>query len=137
MEQATDGPVNGENRRKVQKTPERKVPAPPSGLAAKGRSVWRTITRSYDLRPDELIVLARICKVTDRIAQLDTIAADSPPIIVGSHGGLVTHPAVTELRQLELALGRLVRVLALPDTDAGYGRQVRGTLSARRSHRAS
>lgn len=121
----------------MQKPVERRVPAPPAGLAAKGRAVWRDIAKRYDLRPDELLVLARICRAVDRIAQLDALADASPPVIAGSHGGKVIHPAVVELRQQELVLARLVRVLALPDSDAGYGRvPVAGVRSARRSHRA-
>jgi hypothetical protein len=121
----------------MQKTAERRVPVPPSGLAAKGRAVWRNITRRYDLRPDELLVLARICRAVDRIATLDAIAAASEPIITGSHGGKVIHPAVVELRQQELVLARLVRVLALPDSDSAYGRvPLPSVRSARRSHRA-
>jgi hypothetical protein len=119
----------------VQIPAERKAPMPPPGLAVKGRALWRKIVKAYDLRADELLVLARLCKTVDRIAQLDVIADASPAIIIGSHGGKVIHPAIVELRQQELVLARLVRVLALPDADQAYGRQLPGVRSARGSGR--
>jgi hypothetical protein len=121
----------------VQIPVERKAPAPPAGLAVKGRTLWRKITKAYDLRADELVILTRLCKAVDRIAVLDEIADASPAVIIGSHGGKVIHPAIVELRQQELVLARLTRVLSLPDVDAAFGRQLPGVRSARRSHRAS
>jgi hypothetical protein len=120
----------------VQIPAERRVPVPPAGLAAKGRTLWRKIVKAYDLRADELLLLTRICNATDRIAELDAIADASPAIITGSHGGQVVHPARVELRQAEAVLTRMIRALALPDTDSAFGRQLPGVQSARRSHRA-
>ena len=119
-------------------------PPPPAGLREKGLAVWRAVVDSWELDPDGLLLLSRICHVSDRIAALDTIAAGSPAIIRGSHGGQVAHPALVELRQQELVLARLIKTLALPDLPPGMAQGTGAPLAivrpigsrSRRSHRA-
>lgn len=90
-------------------------PRPPRGLAKDGRRFWRQVTDDYRLRPDELAVLERACRVLDDLAVLDGEMADEPPVVEGSMGQVVAHPLLAERRHHADLLTRLVRQLGLPD----------------------
>lgn len=94
-------------------------PGPPSRLAAAGRRLWRDTTADYDFAAHELSLLEAACATLDAIRVLERQVADDGPMLVGSTGQPVLHPAVAEARQQRLALARLVAQLALPDEDGG------------------
>jgi hypothetical protein len=94
-------------------------PAAPPGLRTGGRRLWADVVAGWDLRPDELIVLERACRVRDRLDRLDAALAKAPDVVdVGSRGQARVHPAVSELRQQELVLAGLLDRLRLTEPSA-------------------
>jgi hypothetical protein len=87
-----------------------------AALGAPGRTLWREITSSIDFDPQELAVLVEACRVKDRLDILDgVIRADG--VTVASPQGLKAHPALTESRQQQLTLARLLAALRIPDDE--------------------
>lgn len=95
---------------------------PPKGLDAAGVELWESIAGKYDLRPDEVAVLAKACKAADMIATLDKAWAElgKPFMTRGSMGQDVIHPLIGEMRTQAAAQAALLRQLKLPD-DATRG----------------
>lgn len=104
------------------------LPAP-EGLADAGRALWSRIAdpvAGWDLRPDELAVLERACRVADRLAMLDSdlaarIEADPIGGLVsrGSMGQEVEAPVLASLVRHDALLQRLLSSLKLPDLQTG------------------
>lgn len=90
----------------------------PKGLGTKARRVWREITKTYDLRLDELRILEDACREVDLIERLEDELDGEPLTVTGSMGQLVAHPLVQELRQHRSVLARLLAQLKLPDAPA-------------------
>ncbi len=90
---------------------------PPSGLGARGRAFWDQAVGAYELSESELVILAECCRLLDECESLRQAAAHGGTMVVGSNGQPRVHPAIGELRQHRLALGRLLSQLALPDED--------------------
>lgn len=106
-----------------------KNPAP-KDLGAAGKALWASIASKYELRPDELAVLADTCRTADIIAEMEKAwSKDGRPMTSrGSQGQLVTYPLISELRQYRATKAALLRQLKIPDegsTDVG------GALSAK------
>jgi hypothetical protein len=96
-------------------------PKPPKGLLpSTGAALWRDVVALYDLRVDELVVLERACRATDRIAAMET-ERGKRVTTAGSMGQLVLHPLVKEIRETEAQIARLLASLKLPDDGAGAG----------------
>jgi hypothetical protein len=72
---------------------------------------------TYDLTDSELSLLVEVCRLLDECEALRQALADDGVTVPGSNGQPRVHPAVGELRQHRLALGRLLSQLALPDED--------------------
>ena len=89
-------------------------PRAPGDLLRRGRKLWRAVVRTTTFEPDELELLAEVCRTTDLIADLSAAIAASGA--VGADGRVV--PAVVEARLQRDLLGRLLRQLALPDEGA-------------------
>lgn len=47
--------------------------APPKGLAAGGRALWRAITADHDLDPAQRVQLEEACRAKDRLDEFDSI----------------------------------------------------------------
>ncbi len=89
-------------------------PAAPPGLAVRGRRFWVAVVTEYEISPAELEILAEACRSLDTIDALQA-AVDSDGVTVpGSTGQTRIHPAVGEIRQLRLAVARLLQVIGLP-----------------------
>ena len=102
-------------------------PKPPKGLLpSTGAALWRDVVALYDLRVDELVVLERACRATDRIAAMETERGERVTT-AGSMGQLVLHPLVKEIRETEAQIARLLASLKLPDDGSGTGEQPRST----------
>lgn len=98
-------------------TAEHSRPAPPAGLAARGRRFWRETVEKYDLNAAEMLILQETCRTLDDLDRLaDAIAADGVTVL-GSAGQTVVNAALTEARGQRLALHRLVSALNLPDAE--------------------
>lgn len=89
----------------------------PKGLDAAGRTLWRRISRAYELREDEITVLEQASRSADTIARLDAALVDAPLTVPGSAGQLREHPLIAEVRQQRVLIARLLHQLRLPEAD--------------------
>ena len=98
----------------------------PSKLGAKARRLWRGITESYELRPDELRVLEDACREVDLIERLEAELAGADLIVNGSMGQPVANPLVQELRLHRSTVKGLLQSISLPDEDGSSSRSSAG-----------
>ncbi|MCV7236548.1 P27 family phage terminase small subunit [Mycolicibacterium celeriflavum] len=72
----------------------------------------------------EIQLLRELCKVVDRIEELDRILAEDGLLVTGNRGQLPrAHPLLMELREERKAVVRLVAELALPLPGEQIGRR--------------
>jgi hypothetical protein len=93
-------------------------PAAPKGMGPRGRVLWTAVVAGYDLRKDELVVLAEACRTCDLLDQLRGGLRDAGALVPGSTGQARLNPLVPEIRAQRLALATLLRQLGLPDAPA-------------------
>jgi hypothetical protein len=85
----------------------------PRGLGASGRRLWLAVTGSCDqIDEHERVLLMRACRTLDVIDGLQAIV-DAEGLVTDSSQGRRAHPALTEMRQQELKLAKLMGVLKL------------------------
>ena len=89
----------------------------PAGLARRGASFWRRVVAGFDLDVAESELLVEVCRALDECEALHTVVTDQGRTVAGSRGQVVAHPALAELRQTRLMLGRLLAQLELPGPD--------------------
>jgi len=94
-----------------------KAPAVPHRLGARGRAFWRQAVAGYELSDTERELLAECCRLLDECEALRAAVDADGATVPGSSGQPRVHPALGELRQHRLALGKLLAQLALPDVD--------------------
>jgi hypothetical protein len=70
---------------------------------------------TFELRPDELLLLERSCRLEDQVATLETGLAGAPLLVEGSKGQDRPNPLYAEIRAHTLAVGRLLAQLGLAD----------------------
>ncbi len=92
-------------------------PSPPPGLAVRGRAFWRQAVKEYDFDMAEVQLLTEVARGLDECEVLHGVVEEQGRTVRGSRGQLVAHPALAELRQTRLMLGRLLAQLALPNVD--------------------
>lgn len=92
-------------------------PKAPRGLRTPGRALWKAVTTTYELRPDELTVLESAARSADLIRRMEEEMISAGLTVPGSKGQVVISPVVQELRLQKLALVRLLYALGLPDED--------------------
>lgn len=104
----------------------------PAGLK-RSATLWQKVTSTYQLRPDEIRVLEDACRQADLVDRFQRIVDRLDDLTTpGSMGQLVTHPAVTEVRQHRAALARLLAQLKLPDSIEGvFPQSTKGSPSDR------
>lgn len=95
--------------------PKKRVKAAPKDLTAKGRTLWREVASSYQLRIDEYRILEDACREADLIDALQEEAKYADTVVEGSQGQPVINPLISELRQHRSTLASLLRQLKLPD----------------------
>lgn len=90
---------------------------PPADLVPRGRGrrFWRAMTAEYTLRVDEIEVLAESARMLDLLDVLRERVAEDGPVVDGSRGQVVVHPALVELRQVRQELRRTLGQLGIPD----------------------
>lgn len=98
-----------------------KNPQAPARLKAAGRKFWREVVNTHNLRPDDLRVLDRTCRVLDFLVELDQELDGAPLIVEGSRGQAIANPLITERRLHQETLARLLRQLRLEDEDSSDG----------------
>jgi hypothetical protein len=92
-----------------------KKPTAPPGLGRSGAGLWRRIVAGYELRPDELRLLADACRTADLVDAMQKVLDDGSLMTVGSMGQDRPHPLLTEIRGHRALLATLLKQLALPD----------------------
>jgi len=90
-------------------------PAPPKDLATRGRAFWRQTLAVFELSEVEMQLLRECCRLLDECESLREAVDREGTTVAGSPGQVRVHPALSELRQHRLALGRLLAQMALPD----------------------
>lgn len=98
-------------------------PKAPRGLKTAGRTLWKSISEEWDLRPDELRILGDAAREADIIERLEKGLENAPLTAYGSQGQEVIHPLFSEIRQHRATLASLLRQLKLtePDEESGSG----------------
>lgn len=88
-------------------------------LGPSGARLVENITSEFDFssEPAKQALLLRAARTTDRIAQLEEAAAQSPLMVKGSQGQQVISPLIAEARAQTSLLDRLLKSLGLPDSD--------------------
>lgn len=90
-------------------------PKPPRGLKTAGRRLWNDIIAKWELRPDELRVLAKACQLEDNVVRLQKGLEEAPLTSEGSMGQEVIHPLFQEIRQQMTSQASLLRQLKLEE----------------------
>lgn len=90
-------------------------PRRPSGLGSRAVRFWDQIVATYDLRPDEVLVLENACREIDLITRMEAEQRDAGLISEGYNGQPVPAPMLGELRQHRSVLARLLGQLKFPD----------------------
>ena len=98
----------------------------PSELGERGSALWDDVTTQYDLRPDEMAILADACHESDIIEKLKAEFASRELITRGSMGQDVAAPHVSEIRQHRTTLATLLTKLRLPDESGGAEKSAAG-----------
>ncbi|HYH26953.1 MAG TPA: hypothetical protein VD834_16530 [Blastococcus sp.] len=93
----------------------------PADLGERGTALWDSVTSAYNLRPDELAILADAAHEADIIERLKAEFASRDLITTGSMGQDVAAPHVSEIRQHRMALAGLLTKLKLPDESGAGG----------------
>lgn len=93
-------------------------PRTPTGLRARGKRNWESVTSKYQLRTDELDILEDICREIDMIDALEKELKGANLVVMGSQGQEVANPMISELRQHRATKKSLWAALKLPDDEA-------------------
>ena len=94
---------------------EHPKPRVPAGVGSTGRALWRRLVGVYEFEEHELAVLEVAARQADDVAALEALIVDQGMTVTGSTGQSRLNPAIAEVRQGRLALGKLLGLLALPD----------------------
>jgi hypothetical protein len=94
------------------------VPRAPTGLRQAGRKLWREINRELILDSREQATLERACRLADRAAELDDLIRSDGLMVPGSTGQQRLNPALSEQRQLQATIGRLLALIKPPPAPA-------------------
>ena len=95
--------------------PKVSLPRAPAGLQGPGRKLWRVVTETFEMRNDELLLLAAASRLADETARLETELSTSATMIAGSKGQDRVNPLFAEVRAHRLALGRVLAQLGFAD----------------------
>lgn len=110
------------------------TPAPPAGLLAPGRKLWRSVVSDFELAVHEAVQLEEACRVRDRITSLRALV-DKQGEMIESSQGIRLHPGIAEVRAQQLALARILATLGVPplsEDSLPKSSGVRGVYTARR-----
>lgn len=98
----------------------------PSGLATRGRRLWRELTALHDFDPAERVLLEEACRMADRLDRLDALLTGSEDAWLklrtdddGTEVRVVIDSALSEARQQANVLKQLVTALRVPDAQSG------------------
>jgi len=83
----------------------------PKGLSKGGAGLWDEVVKHLELDRQEQQLLLEACRVTDRLDALDSVIRKKGPVLPDGR----PLPALTEARQQQLVLARLIASLRLPE----------------------
>lgn len=109
--------------------------AVPMDLDERGAAFWRSVVDVYELSEAESALLLECCRLLDETELLAAAVRAEGVTVEGSAGQPRAHPALAELRQLRIALSRLLAQLDL-ETEDGSSLPSLATLKARRAAEA-
>lgn len=87
----------------------------PAGLGTRAQELWISVTSTYRLRPDELVLLEEACREVDLIERIDARLRLGTITARGAWGAVAAHPLLAEIRQHRGVLARLLASLKLAD----------------------
>lgn len=95
----------------------------PENLGGRGGRFWDSVTSTYMLRADELIILEDAAREINLIDRLEEAISreDAQMIVTGGYDQEVANPLITEIRQHRGMVARLVNQLKLPDEQKPTG----------------
>lgn len=114
-----------------------RTPKAPAGLGARGKRVWSQTVAQYELREDELGLLAELARSLDTLDRIDVELSKSPLMIPGSTGQARPNPLLSEARGQRMAAAQLFRSLGLSDADDVEDGQALPTPKQLRARRAA
>ena len=113
-----------------------KTPSPPRGTGPAGRALFSRVVadveESLELDARDVEILGRAARLAGRIAELDHVVSDG--VMIKGRAGTRLNPAVSELRQSEQALARLLGLIDMePDavSQTAKSRRARAAAQAR------
>ena len=117
------------------------LPSPPAFLSEPAEALWWGVLAGegedhdgYELESHELVLLREACRAQTRLDQLAHVIDVEGTTTTGSKGQTVTHPALSEARQTQLTLARLIAALRMPQGEDD-GRRSTVTADGRPQHR--
>lgn len=87
----------------------------PENLGNRGERFWDSVTSTYKLRADELIILEDACREIKLIDKLEDEIDGAKMIVTGGYEQEVANPLITEIRQHRGMVARLLNQLKLPE----------------------
>ncbi|MEU9807030.1 hypothetical protein [Mycobacterium sp. NPDC050853] len=112
------------------------VPRAPNGLKTKGAALWRSLHEQFDFSqdPHRSTLVEDICRTADAIDRMQKVVDKADDLRVkGSQSQPVAMPELPELRQYRALKARLLKDLALPDTDELAGAKAEHLTIVRRT----
>jgi phage terminase small subunit len=119
------------------------IPRTPTGLAARGKALWREINQCYELDPVEVELLLELCRVLDLCDRIERELKRGKLLVEGYNAQPRVNPLVAALANAQKNADRLAGSLAISmpgESGVGRGRahQVRAAQTRwRRSGRAA
>ena len=95
----------------------------PDGLGKAGRALWRQVNAEFGLAPHESAILVQVCRVIDRLDQIEAELSGAPLTVEGSTGQPKAHPLLAEWRHQARVLESLSRALSIPLPGEDVGRR--------------
>lgn len=94
------------------------TPDPPATLRDRGRRFWLETVEAYDLRHDELQILAEACHLMDEVDDMRAALREVGPVVRGSRNQPRPSGLLEQIRSHSLAIERLLARLGFADSDA-------------------
>ncbi|MGH3490223.1 MAG: hypothetical protein ACRDP8_20235 [Actinopolymorphaceae bacterium] len=90
---------------------------PPLELDQRGAAFRSYVESTFDLDRSELELLTQVCRLLDMADRLQRQVDTDGVTVLNARSEQRAHPALVELRQVSLALGRLLAQLEIPGED--------------------
>jgi hypothetical protein len=87
---------------------------PPGDLEKRGKAIWNSIVKTYQLNPAETALLHELCRTADELDTLMAAMAEQSPLVTGSQGQPRPNPLLNEIRLHRKVAESLAVSLALP-----------------------